>query len=69
MSSELEARKIAYDLFTEDATGAFIWVETVIGLDDVKKRVVELTISDPSRKYLVYQPTKAKFIEPFAKSA
>ena len=58
----------AYNLFKEDENGAPIWVETVIGLDHVKERLEELARSQPG-KYLIFNPTDAKFVEPFKKSA
>ena len=58
----------AYDLYKEDASGKRIFVETVIGLDQVKKLLVVLTASEPA-KYLIYDPTKAQIVEPFRKVA
>jgi hypothetical protein len=57
----------AYDLFKEDGeSGKPIWVETVIGLGQMKKRLRKLTALKPG-KYLIYCPTKAQFVEPFKK--
>jgi hypothetical protein len=58
----------AYDVFKEDDSGAPIWVERVVGLHQVKKRLMKLTSLKPA-KYLVYDPTDAKFIELSKKSA
>ena len=58
----------SYDLFKEDEIGTPIWVETVIGLHDLKKRLMKLTALKPGR-YRIYDPTEAQFVEPFKKSA
>ena len=57
----------AYDLFKDDEAGKPSWVETVVGLDQLKKRLMKLSAVKPG-KYLVYDPTEAKFVEPFTKS-
>jgi hypothetical protein len=58
----------SYDLFKEDEGGRRIFVETVIGLGQMKKLLVKLSVLNP-RKYLIYDPTEAQFVEPFKKSA
>ena len=58
----------AYDLFKDDKDGKPIWIETVIGLDQLKKRLMKLIALKPAQ-YLIYDPTEAQFVEPFKKSA
>ena len=58
----------AYDLYNENENGNRIFVETVIGLNQLKKLLIRLTASQPG-KYLIYDPTRARFVEPFTKSA
>lgn len=52
----------AYDLFKEDERGARVWVETVIGMHQAKKRLMKLTALRPG-KYLIYDPTAAQFVD------
>jgi hypothetical protein len=54
----------AYDLFKEDERGTRIFVETVIGMHQAKKRLMKLTSLKPG-KYRIYDPTEARFVEPF----
>ena len=62
-------RDKAYDLYKrDDEEGKNIWIETVIGLDDLKQRLEKLSSLKPGT-YLVYDPTQAQFIEPFGESA
>jgi hypothetical protein len=58
----------AYDLFKQDGEKTPVWIETVIGVNNLKKRLMKLSSIKPGN-YLVYDPTKAVFIEPFSKSA
>jgi len=58
----------AYDLYKRDSKGDLIWIETVIGLDGLKKRLMKLSAIKPG-KYEVYDATEAKFVEPFKNSA
>jgi hypothetical protein len=58
----------AYDLFKEGGHGERIWVETVVGLDHLQKRMLTLSSAAPGT-YLIYDPTEAQFVEPFKKSA
>jgi hypothetical protein len=57
-----------YELFKDDESGKRSWVETVVGPDQLKKRLMKLTALKPAT-YLVYDPVEAKFVEPFTKSA
>jgi hypothetical protein len=57
-----------YDLFKEDDTGAPIFIETVVGRHQVKKRILKLTSLKPGR-YRIYDPTQRRFVEPFSQSA
>jgi hypothetical protein len=58
----------AYDLFRQNDNGEPVWVETVVSLPNLKKRLMKLSSTKPGI-YLVYDPTEGKFIEPFKKSA
>jgi hypothetical protein len=58
----------AYDLYKEDENGDRTFVETVIGVHHLKKRLMKLGATKPG-KYLVYDPTEAKFVAPFVKVA
>jgi hypothetical protein len=58
----------AYDILMKDNNDDPVWVETVIGLHQVKKRLMKLSALKPAN-YLVYDPTEQRFIEPFRKSA
>jgi hypothetical protein len=49
----------AYDIFQKDHSGNPIWVETVIGLDQAKERLLSLSSSG---EYLVYNPTTGQFM-------
>jgi hypothetical protein len=60
--------KNAYDLFKEEDNGERIWVETIVGLQNLKKRLKALSAMKPGT-YLIYDPTEARFIKPFRKSA
>ena len=57
-----------YLIFKRDDTEALCFVEVVEGLEFVRKRLMQLTESQPG-SYLVYDPTNARFEEPFKKSA
>jgi hypothetical protein len=57
-----------YHVFKQNENGRPIFVETVVGLHDLKKRLMTLSSLKPG-KYMVYDTTEAKVIEPFKKSA
>jgi hypothetical protein len=57
-----------YDLFKEDDTGAPIFIETVVGRHQVKKRLMKLSALKPGT-YRIYDPAERKFVEPFTNSA
>lgn len=58
----------AYDIFRKDGNGDPVWIETIVGRHQVKKRLMKLSSLKPGN-YLVYDPTEQRFIEPFEKSA
>ena len=58
----------AYCLFKRDENGAPIGIDTVLAFKQVKKRLIKLSSIRPG-SYLVYDPTKTKFVELFRKSA
>jgi hypothetical protein len=53
-------------LFKRDENGDRIGIETILCLTEVRKRL--LSAIKPG-SYLIYDPTKGKFVEPFSKSA
>ena len=53
-----------YILFQIDEDGTIVAVDKAIGLRQVKKRLMNLTALN-RRQYLIYDPTEAKFVEPF----
>ena len=57
-----------YDLFRQNENGDPIWVETIVSLKSLKKRLMKLSSLKPGA-YLVYDPTERKFNEPFKRSA
>ena len=57
-----------YDLFKQNEAGQAVFVETVVGLNGLKKRLMKLSSLKPGT-YVIYDPTEGKFIEPFKKSA
>jgi len=52
----------AYDLYKEDESGKRIFVETVIGLDQVEERLMKLAALKPG-KYLVWNPAELCFVD------
>ena len=67
-ASPVESMNDAYCLFKRDENGAPIGIDTVLAFKQVKKRLIKLSSIRPG-SYLVYDPTKAKFVELFRKSA
>jgi hypothetical protein len=57
----------AYDLFKHNENREPIWVETIVGLNNLKKLLMKLSALRPG-KYMVYDPTEGKSIEPFKKA-
>lgn len=57
----------AFDLLRQNEKGEPVWVETVIGLHNLKKRLMKLSSLKPG-KYMVYDPSEGRYIEPFKKS-
>ena len=58
----------SYDLFKQTENGEPVWIETVVGLQNLKKRLMKLSSIKPAT-YVVYDPVESRFIEPFKKSA
>jgi hypothetical protein len=58
----------AYDVFRQNEKGEPIWVETVVNLSNLEKRLMKLASIKPGI-YMVFDPTEEKFIAPFKKSA
>lgn len=57
-----------YDLFKQNEVGQPIFVETVVGMNGLKKRLMNSPSLKPGT-YVIYDATEGKFIEPFKKSA
>jgi hypothetical protein len=57
-----------YDLFRQNENGQPGFVESVVGRNNLKKRLMKLSSLKPGT-YMIYDSTEAKFIEPFKKSA
>ena len=57
-----------YDLFEQNEGRLPTWVDTLAGLPQLKDRLIQLTAVKPG-KYLIWDRTKAQFVEPFKKSA
>jgi len=60
--------KNAYDLFKQEDNGERIWVETIVGLQNLKKRLKTLSSMKPGT-YLIYDPAGARFVKRIRKSA
>jgi hypothetical protein len=58
----------AFDIFRKTSHKNAVWVETVQGISQAKKRLVSLNSTVPGT-YLVFDAAEEKFIEPFAESA
>ena len=58
----------AFDIFRKTSDKNAVWVETVQGLWQAKKRLISLNSIAPGT-YLVFDAAAEKFIEPFAESA
>jgi hypothetical protein len=58
-----------YYLFQTDKDGTIVAMDRVIGLSQVKKRLLNLPAALKQSQYLVYDPAEAKVVEPFKKSA
>jgi hypothetical protein len=59
---------LAFDIFRKTSDKDAVWVETVQGLSQAKKRLISLNSTVPGT-YLVFDAAGEKFIEPFAESA
>jgi hypothetical protein len=57
-----------FDIFRKTSDKGAVWVETVQGLWQAKKRLISLNSTTPGM-YLVFDATAGQFIEPFAESA
>jgi len=51
-----------YDIFREDSCKGPLWIETVVGLDEAKRRVLQLHAQSPGN-YRVFDPLAGAFIE------
>jgi hypothetical protein len=59
---------LAFDIFRKTSDKDAVWVETVQGLSQAKKRLISLNSTVPGT-YLVFDAAAEKLIEPFAESA
>jgi hypothetical protein len=53
-----------YDIFKKTSDNAPVWVDSVDGLEALKRRLTELASKKPE-EYLVYDQSSQKFIDPF----
>jgi len=53
-----------YILLRTDEDGTIVAMDKAVGLRQVRKRLMNLTALK-RRQYLIYDPTEAKFVEPF----
>jgi hypothetical protein len=59
---------VAYNIFRKTPDTPLAWVETVVNLDEAKKRLISLASGEPG-DYFIWDPDEYKFIEPLPKSA
>jgi hypothetical protein len=57
-----------YDIFKKTDENQVVWVETVQDIVSAKQRLISLTSSTPS-KYLLWDSTEQKFIDPLEGTA
>ena len=58
----------AYDLFRKSEEGERVWLETVIGLDNLKKRLIELSSLQPGT-YMVLDRKDRRIVASFTRIA
>jgi len=51
-----------FEIFKKDAAGNPIWVETAIGLDQARKRLITLS-GNSSGDYLLFNPRTNTFVD------
>jgi hypothetical protein len=56
-----------YDIFRNCENGDSIWIETVPGLEEAKRRVISLAVASPG-KYVLFNAKEGGFVEPFSAS-
>jgi hypothetical protein len=59
---------LVFDIFRKTSDKDAVFVETVQGMWQAKKRLISLNSTVPGT-YLVFDTTAERFIEPFAESA
>ena len=58
----------AYDIFKKSSTKSAVWVETVQGFEQAKKRLLHYT-STSSDEYVVFDATEGQLIDVLDKAA
>ncbi len=51
-----------FEIFKKDAAGNPIWVETAVGLDQARKRLIALS-GNSTGDYLVFNPRTNSFVD------
>ena len=59
---------LVFDIFRRTSEKDAVWVETVQGIWQLKKRLINLN-STVTGTYLVFDATADRFIDPFAEAA
>lgn len=62
MKGDQEFLQSEFEIFKKDAAGNPIWVETAVGLDHAKKRLIALS-GNSTGDYLVFNPRTNAFVD------
>ena len=57
-----EFQQSEFEIFKKDAAGNPIWVETAVGLDQARKRLITLS-GNSAGDYLVFNPRTNTFVD------
>jgi hypothetical protein len=57
-----ENHQSAYEIFKKDSSGNPIWMETVFGLDQARKRLISMAAYSPG-EYLAFDPVTHSFVD------
>jgi hypothetical protein len=61
-TGDQEFQQSEFEIFKKDAAGNPIWVETAIGLDQTRKRLIALS-GNSTGDYLVFNPRTNTFVD------
>jgi hypothetical protein len=61
-TGDQEFQQSEFEIFKKDAAGNPIWVETAIGLDQTRKRLITLS-GNSTGDYLVFNPRTNTFVD------